>query len=86
MNKNKADFFENFPDEWEKMRKKLQALSLEELQELSERVGIRFTGGNKNVFDKEEATTKEQFIMVLDEARKNKLLSAYDQIIKKRKS
>lgn len=56
------------------MREKLDRLSLEELRELSGKVGIRFTIGNDNILDKDE------FILVLDEADKNELMAEYKRI------
>ena len=67
------------PGEWEKMRDKLEALTLKELRELTDKVGIEFAGGN------EQITNKEEFILVLDEADKKELFREYDKIIKKRK-
>lgn len=65
-------------EEWEEMRKKLELLSLEELRELTTRVGIQFTIGNENIQDKQE------FILVLDEADKDELIKIYEDIISKR--
>lgn len=72
------------PEEWEKMREKLELLSLEEIRELTARVGIEFTGGNESIRDRKEATAKEQFILVLDEADKDELISEYKKIISSR--
>lgn len=65
-------------EEWEEMRKKLELLSLEELRELTTRVGIQFTIGNENIQNKQE------FILVLDEADKDELIKIYEDIISKR--
>lgn len=71
--------------EWDKFRKKLDNLSLGELRELTTKVGIEFTGGNENVVDNRNLTAKEQFILVLDEADKEKLFREYEYILKKQK-
>ncbi len=65
--------------EWDLMKEKLNYLSLQELSALSTAVGIDFTIGNEKI------KSREEFILVLDEADKKKLYSAYDSIISKRK-
>ncbi len=73
------------PGEWNEFRKKLDNLSLEELRELTTKVGIEFTGGNENVVDTRNLTAKEQFILVLDEADKKELFREYKAILQKQK-
>ena len=67
------------PEEWNEMRAKLEDLSLEELRDLTTKVGIKFTIGNQNITDKEE------FILVLDEAGRKELIRKYEKIIKFKK-
>jgi len=73
------------PGEWDEFRNKLEELSLEELRELTTKVGIEFNGGNENIIDTKNLTAKEQFIFVLDEADKKELFREYENIIKHRK-
>lgn len=65
-------------EEWFKMMDKLEILSLEELRDLTTKVGINFTIGNENIENKQE------FILVLDEAEKDELIEEYNKIIKKK--
>ena len=64
------------PGEWEGLEKLLQKLSLEQLRKITDKVGINFSIGNKNIKDKRE------FVLVLDEADKKELYGAYNKIIK----
>jgi arginyl-tRNA synthetase len=57
--------------EWFKMYDKLMELSLEQLRDLTTKLGITFTGGNDKIKNKEE------FVLVLDEADKDELLKEY---------
>lgn len=68
--------------EWEKMRERLEKLSLDQLRLLATRTGIEFEGGNETVKDREQISAKEQFLMVLDEADREKLQAEYDKITK----
>lgn len=73
------------PKEWEGMRNKLEKLTLKDLANLTTRVGIEFSEGNKSVKNNRNITAKEQFILVLDEADKKKLILEYKKILKSRK-
>jgi Fe-S cluster assembly ATPase SufC len=73
------------PGEWDEFRKKLEELSLEDLRELTTKVGIKFAGGNENIIDTKNLTAKEQFILVLDEADKDELMKEYEKIIESKK-
>ena len=68
-------------DDWEKMVKNLKKLTGKQLRELATRVGINFEGGNITVQDKDNASAKEQFILVLDEAPKEILIREYEKIM-----
>lgn len=72
-------------EEWDKMREKLDKLSLEELRNLATQVGIEFEGGNENIADTKNLTAKEQFLLVLDEADKEELFREYKNIIESKK-
>lgn len=71
---------EQWPDKkiWFEMMDELDKLSLEELRDLTTKMGICFVIGNENIKNKQE------FILVLDEAKKDELLREYDEIIKKK--
>lgn len=68
------------PKEWDEFQEKLKHLSLEEIQMLVKRVGIKFTGGTESVKDRPYVSAKEQLILVLDEADKEKLKEEYEKI------
>ena len=53
--------------EWDEMVKKLSSLSLDQLKELTEKVGIKFTQGTQSI------NNKEELILVLDEANREDL-------------
>lgn len=53
--------------EWETVESELEKLSTEQLRAITTNVGIVFTGGNERINDRQE------FIMVLDEAKKEDL-------------
>jgi len=65
-----------WPDkkEWFIMYDKLMKLSLNQLRDLTTKLGIIFTGGNDKIKNKKE------FVLVLDEADKNELLKEYKKL------
>jgi hypothetical protein len=63
-------------NEWFKMYDKLMKLSLKQLCDLTTKLGIIFVGGNDKIKDKKE------FVLVLDEADKEKLLKEYKKAMK----
>ena len=63
-------------NEWFIMYDKLMELSLKQLYDLTTKLGITFTGGNDKIKNKKE------FVLVLDEADKEKLLKEYKKAIK----
>ena len=67
-------------DDWKKMVENLRKLTEEQLRELATRIGINFKGGNITVQDTNNASAKEQFILVLDEAPKEILIREYEKI------
>ncbi len=71
-----------WPDkkEWFAMYDKLMMLSLEELRDLTTKLGIIFTGGNDQI------KNKRDFVLVLDEADKNELLKEYKNISRVKRS
>jgi len=64
------------------MRLRLERLSLEQLRLLVTRVGIEFEGGNESVVDRDQISAKEEFLSVLDEPDKRKLLKEYDKLVR----
>ena len=68
-------------DEWKQMQQKLQLLSVEELLQIADMVGIHFV--DKNFNDKPYISAKEQIILTFDEAIKEELLCAYNKVGKK---
>lgn len=66
-------------EEWERMKEKLNILSLDELRALATKTGIVFTEGGENIQDKEE------IILTLDEADKDELEKEYEKILEKGK-
>lgn len=69
-------------EEWKEMRDKLEKLSLDEILLIANNAGVRFEGGNENIFDTNKMTAKEQFILVLDEVPKAILVKEYLKISK----
>ena len=69
------------PNDWKKMVENLRKLTEEQLRELATRIGIKFEGGNIMVQDTDNASAKEQFILVLDEAPKKILIREYEKIM-----
>lgn len=63
--------------EWQKFKEKLENLSLSELGQLANAVGIKFTAPTKTL-------NQEDYINVMDEANKKKLLEEYQKIIVRR--
>ncbi len=70
--------------EWDEMRGKLEALSLDELRLLATRVGIHFSGGNESVRDSRTMTAKAEFLNVLDESDPAELNQEYERMIRSR--
>lgn len=63
-------------NEWFKMHNKLMELSLKQLRDLTTKSGIVFAGGNDKIKNKKE------FVLVLDEADKEKLLKEYKKAMR----
>ncbi|HZX01036.1 MAG TPA: hypothetical protein VFE87_01420 [Candidatus Paceibacterota bacterium] len=74
------------PEEWKEFRKNLEDLSLEEIRQLADEVGIAFSGGNDSITDSRNFSAKEQFILVMDEVDKAKLVREYEALLKRRTS
>lgn len=67
-------------EEWQEMKLKLAALSLEKLKLLAKNVGIRFSGEGYDLSDHPKLSTEEQLILVMDEVPKEKLISEYEKL------
>ena len=67
-------------EEWEKMKETLALFSDKELEDLVTAMGIRFVGGVESIKDKEHLSRKNQLILVLEEADKDKLKKTVDEI------
>jgi hypothetical protein len=68
--------------DWKVMRAKLERLSVDELKELAERVGVKFSEGTDSMKDRPQASVKEQLLLVLDESAPDELEREYRRIIK----
>ncbi len=68
-------------EEWKKMKRQLNALSLNQLQNLAIELGIEFEGGIESIKDRKVATAKEQIILVLDEVDRDKLVTGLERIV-----
>jgi hypothetical protein len=69
------------PEEWESMNRRLETLSLKQLQILATKLGVRFEGGIESVKDREVATAKQQIISVLDEVNREELTTEFERIV-----
>ncbi len=74
------------PEEWKEFRKNLEGLSLEEIRQLADKVGVAFSGGNDSITDSKNFSAKEQFILVMDEVDKTDLTREYENMIKRKSS
>ena len=68
------------PAQWAAMRGKLEKLSLEKLQILADRTGIRFEGGVRSLKNRPGLDAKEQIILVLEETDPAELLETYEAL------
>ena len=69
--------------EWEAMKESLALFSEKELEGLVTSMGVQFVGGVESIKDKEHLSRKNQLILVLEEADKDKLEKAVSEMRQK---
>lgn len=62
--------------EYEKFAKKLERLTLKQLEQIAEKTGLIFTD------TEERKLTKEDYLLTLDESYKDELIDAYNEVTK----
>ncbi len=64
--------------EYEAFAKKLNRLTLKQLEQIANKTGLIFTGAEK------DNLTKQDYILTLDESDANELINAYNEVVRSR--